>query len=186
MGFQVTGIDYMPGFLDLARQDARARGVQVDYCQGDMRRIEFQEEFDRVLLMFTAFGYFDDETNFQVLANTARALKLGGRLVFDIHNRDVFLNGFRPDIVTEKDGNLMIDRNRLDTATGRLYNRRIIIRDGIRRDKPFFVRMYNANEITVLLIKAGFEGIRLFGTWDSEPLSVASRRMIVAARKANA
>jgi SAM-dependent methyltransferase len=183
LGLQVTGIDYMPGFLEMARNAARERGVQVDYRQGDMRQIDFKEAFDRILLMFTAFGYFDDETNFQVLASIARALKPGGKLVFDIQNRDVFLRGYRPDIVTEKDGNLMIDRSSMDLATGRVYNRRIVIRDGIRRDKPFVIRMYNANEITDLVRQAGMRVEKLFGAWDSEPLSVESRRMIIVAGK---
>jgi SAM-dependent methyltransferase len=133
--------------------------------------------------MFTAFGYFEDEENFQVLVKIARALKPGGVFVVDIPNRDVYLKGFRPDIVTEKGGNLMIDRNSFDTSTGRSYNRRIVIRDGVRRDKPFSVRLYNANEITGLLRQAGLTVEAMLGGWDSEPLSVESRRMIVVARK---
>ena len=43
--------------------------VQVDYRQGDMRRASFLNEFDRVLLLFTSFGYFEDEENVQVLEN---------------------------------------------------------------------------------------------------------------------
>jgi SAM-dependent methyltransferase len=186
LGFRVEGIDYMPGFLEMARKDAQARGVLVDYRQGDMRQIDFNEVYDRVLLLFTAFGYFEDDQNFMVLRNIARALQPGGLLVFDIHNRDVFLNGFRPDIVTEKEGNLMIDRNRFDTTTGRLYNRRIIIRNGVRRDKPFFVRMYNPNEITELVRQAGLQVVKMFGGWDSQPLSIDARRMIVVACKGGA
>ncbi|RPI33021.1 MAG: class I SAM-dependent methyltransferase, partial [Chloroflexota bacterium] len=58
LGHRVTGVDLTPGFLEIARKDAQARGVEVDYRQGDMRRIDFENEFDRVLLLFTAFGYF--------------------------------------------------------------------------------------------------------------------------------
>jgi len=48
-----------------------------------------------------------------------------------------------PAHVTEKSGELMIDRLSFDTLTGRLYNHRIVIRNGVRKDKPFFVRLYN-------------------------------------------
>lgn len=183
MGYDVVGVDYMPGFLDLARQDAQARHVQVDYRQGDMRFLEYDQEFDRVLLMFTSFGYFEDQANLQTMTNIARSLKPGGLLVFDTHNRDVFLKGFLPYIVTEKGSDLMIDRNVFDTATGRLYNRRIVIRNGVRKDKPFFVRMYNPNEIADVLHQAGLEIVRMFGGWDSQPISSDSRQMIVLARK---
>lgn len=183
LGHQVTGIDLVPGFLDLARQEAVKRGVQVDYQQGDMRAIDFETDFDRVLLLFTAFGYFTDEENLQVLQKAGRALKPGGLLLFDIHNRDVILKGFLPHFVMEKDGDLMIDRSSFDSFTGLLHNQRIVIRDGVRRDKPFSIRLYNANEIQALLPQAGLEVQNIYGTWDGQPVSSESRRMIIIASR---
>jgi len=183
LGHQVTGIDLMPGFLEIARRNAAEKGVQVIYQQGDMRQLSFIEMFDQVMMLFTAFGYFEDEDNLLVLKNVARALKPGGSLVFDIPNRDVILNGFLPYIVTEKDQNLMIDRNTFDSATGRLYNRRIIIRDDVRKDKPFFVRIYNPTEISDVLDRAGLGVYKMYGGWDGQQISTDSRRMVVVARK---
>ena len=183
LGHRVTGVDLTPGFLEMARQDAQQRGVQVDYCQGDMRRLEAVEAYDRVLMMFTAFGYFEDDENLLVLQNIARALRPGGLLIFDTQNRDVFLKGFLPAIVTEKEGNLMIDRSSFDGLSGKLYNRRIVIRNGVRRDKPFFVRIYNPTEIRDLLHRAGLEPYQFYSDWNGAPISVDARRMIVVARK---
>lgn len=183
LGHQVTGFDRSEGFLELARREATARNVSVDYRLGDMRQLDLDQVFDRVLMMFTVFGYFDDQENLLVLRNIARALKPGGRLLFDILNRDVFLTGMRQDIVTEKESNLMIDRHTFDMATGRLHNRRIVIRDGVRRDKPFFVRLYNATEIRDLLLQAGLEVEKIYGGWDAQPLSPESRRMVIISRK---
>ena len=183
LGHQVTGIDLMPGFLEIGRRNAAEKGVQVIYQQGDMRQLSFIEMFDRVMMLFTTFGYFEDEDNLLVLKNVARALKPGGSLVFDIPNRDVILNGFLPYIVTEKDQNLMIDRNTFDSATGRLYNRRIIIRDDVRKDKPFFVRIYNPTEISDVLDRAGLGVYKMYGGWDGQQISTDSRRMVVVARK---
>ncbi len=183
LGHQVTGIDLMPGFLEIGRRNAAEKGVQVIYQQRDMRQLSFIEMFDRVMMLFTTFGYFEDEDNLLVLKNVARALKPGGSLVFDIPNRDVILNGFLPYIVTEKDQNLMIDRNTFDSATGRLYNRRIIIRDDVRKDKPFFVRIYNPTEISDVLDRAGLGVYKMYGGWDGQQISTDSRRMVVVARK---
>lgn len=184
LGHQVTGVDLMPGFLEIAKKDAKERGVEVDYQESDMRFITFNREYDRVLLLFTAFGYFEDAENLKVLENVATALKPGGMLFFDIQNRDVFLKGFLPYIVTEKGSDLMIDRNTYDGVSGRLYNRRIVIRDGVRRDKPFFVRLYNPTEIRDLLQLAGLEVFKMYGDWDGHPISTESRRMIIVANKA--
>jgi SAM-dependent methyltransferase len=183
LGFHVSGIDRSEGFLELARRDAAEQGVVVDYRQGDMRQLDFEAQFDRVLLLFTAFGYFDDQGNLDVLRRIARALKPGGRFIFDSIHRDSFLKRMLPAGVTEKDGNLMIDRNSFDSETGRRINRRIVIRDGIRRDKPFSVRLYNPNELQTLLPLAGLRPTGFFGDWDGTPLGAESRRMIVIAKK---
>lgn len=183
LGHYVTGVDRSAGFLEIARRQARALGVSVEYRLGDMRQLDLDQVFDRALMMFTVFGYFEDRENLLVLRNIARALKPGGQLLFDIQNRDVFLVGYRQDSVTEKNGNLMIDRHTYDMLNGRLYNRRIVLRDGVRKDKPFFIRLYNATEIRDLLHQAGMELEQIYGGWDAQPLSTESRRMIIIARK---
>ncbi len=183
LGHTMTGIDLTPGFLDIARHDAQDRNVQVDYRQGDMREIDFDKEFDRVLLVFTAFGYFSDDENLQVLVRIRKALKPGGLLVFDSHNRDAQTKSMLPYFVVEKEGNLMIDRYSFESMTGRWYNRRIVIRDGVRKDKPFFVRLYNASEIQALLVQAGLELFHIYASFDGQEFSADSRRMVVVARK---
>lgn len=183
LGHQMTGVDLTPGFLEIARQDAEQRQVSVQYQQGDMRKITFVDEFDCVMLIFTAFGYFSDEENLQVLINAGNALHPGGTLIFDTPHRDTFLKRMNPYMVVEKDGNLMIDRITFDSLQGRSYNRRIVIRDGVRKDKPFFIRLYNPNEIQTLLTRAGLVLEHLYGGWEIQDLNQESRRMVVVARK---
>ncbi len=183
LGHALTGLDLTPGFLDIARKDALERGVDVSYQQGDMRDITFENEFDRVMLLFTAFGYFSDAENLQVLVNIRKALKPGGLLIFDMPNRDAMLKDMRPSFVVEKDGNLMVDRLSFDGLTGRWINRRIVIRDGIRKDKPFFVRLYNPSELKLLLTQAGLELSHLYSGWEAKEYSSDSHRLVVIAQK---
>ncbi|MBN2146776.1 MAG: class I SAM-dependent methyltransferase [Anaerolineales bacterium] len=183
LGQRLTGLDLMSGFLDIARQDALSQGLQVDYRQGDMRQIDFCAQFDVVLLLFTAFGYFEDEQNLQVLRNVARALRPGGRFLFDIPNRDLFAAGLPPAFIDEREQDLMINRSSFDTQSGRWYNRRVVIRNGVRKDKPFFVRMYNPQEISSLLASTGLEVVRMVKNWSGDPLDHEGRRIIVVARK---
>ena len=77
----------------------------------------------------------------------------------------------------------MIDRNSYDYATGRWHNKRIVIRNGIRKDKPFSVRLYTYPEIKEFLNKSGFEIFKVFGDWDGELYGHDSKRMIVIAKK---
>jgi len=183
LGHHVTGIDLMPGFLDLARKDAQAHSLAVEYLQGDMRNLDYQEAFDRVMLLFTAFGYFDDAENTRVVRNICRALKPGGLFVVDVPNRDTFLRNYTPAMVTEKGSDLMIDRLSLDTERGRWVNRRIIIRNGVRKDKPFSIQLYNPGEFRAVLSAAGLELVNMYGGWTGVPLSMDSHRMVVVAAK---
>jgi len=183
LGHQVTGFDLVPGFLDLARRAAKARGVQVDYQQGDMRSLGLDSVYDVVLSLFTAFGYFEDEGNLLVLNNVAHALKPGGLFMLDIQNRDVLLTYMLPYIVTEKEDGIIIDQCSFDSLYGLLHNQRILIRDGKRVDKPHTIRLYNPTEIRDLLKQAGLSIYKTYGGWDEQPLSSSSRRMIIIAQK---
>ncbi len=183
LGHFMTGVDLYPGFLEIARRDANARGVQVDFRQGDMRHLEFEAEFDRVMNLFTSFGYFEDDENYQVLLNVARALVPGGLFILDIPNRDTYIKNMYPAYVVEKDRDLMIDRGSFDTLTGRWHNHRIVIRGGVRKDKPFFVRLFSPTEIRNWLERAGMGIVEMYGGYDASPITAESRRMILVAKR---
>ena len=102
--------------------------------------------------------------------------------MLDIPNRDVILKDLPPADVIEKGDDLLINRFSFDVLTGRFHNRRIVIRNGIRKDKPFSIRLYNATEVRYLLNRAGLVDYRLLGE-DDQPLSANSRRMLVIAKK---
>ena len=183
LGHSVTGVDFMPGFLEIARDDAARMGVRVEYLQEDMRQIGFTEAFDRVLILFGTFGFFDDDDNLQVVRNVARALKPGGLLAFDTNNRDVVLKSLPPFNFIEKDDNLMVRYSSFDMLTGRWNSQRIVMRDGVKKLKPSSRRLYNATEIRDLLKSGGLNLQRIYGGWDAQPLSAESTGMVVIAEK---
>ena len=183
LGHTVTGVEYLPGFLDIARHEARLNRLQVTYRQGDMRALAEPPTYDRALMMFNSFGYFPDDENLLVLQGIARALLPGGLLGFDVAHRDGVLNDFHPHYVTEKGADLLINRFSFDVTTGRLHNHRIVIRDGERRDRPFSIRLYSLTEMRALLAAAGLELAAHYAEWDASPLDFASPSMVIVARK---
>ena len=58
-----------------------------------------------------------------------------------------------------------------------------MVRDGRIKQIPFFVRVYNYNEIEQMLLKAGLEIVKVFGGWDGAPLACDTFKMILIARK---
>lgn len=182
-GHEVTGLDINEKFLKMAREEAERFKVKVSYIYRDIRDMDFEEEFDAVISMFTSFGYYEDEDNFKILKNVYKSLKKGGKFLLDISNRDFILRNFLPYSVIEKDGNYMIDFNFLDITEGKIYSKRIVIKDGKIKEKPFFVRIYAPTEIKILLENVGLKVIKFLGGYDSSPLSVYSRRMIIISEK---
>lgn len=190
LGHRVTGVEYQAGFVEIARATAgqlgileQPRGGSASYLQGDMRQIDFSEQFERAIMMFNSFGYFTDAENLEVLKRISRALVSGGRLGFDVGSRDGLLANFHPHYVSEKDASLMINRFSFDVLSGRLHNQRIIIRDGVRKDIPFSIRLYSVSEMRGLLAEAGLELEQVYGEWDARPLELESGSMVIIARK---
>ena len=178
-GCHVTGLDATPLFLERARRDAARRNVTVDYVIGDMRSLPWSHQFDRVINWFTAYGYFDDAGNRQVLAEIAKALVPGGVVGFDLMHPVWLIREFQPDrVAAERDGDLMIDRTRLDPLTSRAYTERLVLRGGRTRRVRFFVRLFTFTELRDWLTAAGFTAVNGYGDAGA-PLTPASRRIIV-------
>jgi SAM-dependent methyltransferase len=177
-GCRVTGLDTTPLFLERARADAAERVVEVDYVEGDMRSLPWSERFDRVLVWFTTFGYFGDDGNRRVLGEAHRALRSGGKLAIEHHNRDVYVRRLLPFTVGERDGNLMVDRHRFDVQTGRSIDERFVVRDGRVRRAEYSVRYFTFTELRDWLLAAGFERVDGYDSGRGE-LTSESRWMIV-------
>jgi len=77
----------------------------------------------------------------------------------------------------------MIDRNTFDPKTGRLIDKRIIIRDGKRKNVPFSIRLYDYNEIERLIEQGGMKIDRIYGDWDKSPFTMDSKWMKIIAKK---
>lgn len=181
-GALVTGLDATERFLEVARSDAAARGVSVDYYQGDMRDLPWSGEFDRIVNWFTAYGYFTDADNRRVLAEAARALKPGGRLLIEVNNRDWIVANFLPMHGVERGGDFMVDQSEYNPLSSRITTRRTVVRGGSIRRAEFFVRLFAFTELRDWLLAAGFRRVDGYGE-DGTPLSRTSRRMIVVAHR---
>ncbi len=184
-GLQVTGLDMSEEYLAHARSAAREAEVKVRFVQGDMREIPFRGEFDAVVNMFTAFGYFDSEADDQrVIDGAASALRPGGRLLLDLLNRDwVAANYVRNEARETPDGTTYQERRDFDPVAGRNHVEfTITSRDTAERKVSHHIRLYVATEISRMLDRAGLALERSYGGYDGDLLSVETRRMILVAR----
>lgn len=185
-GYRMSGLDLSAFQLRLARRAAREAGVQVRWHRSDMRDIPWRGEFDAVINMFTAFGYFEsDEEDAKVLTAAAGALKPGGRLLLDTINREWLMRHWEPHGWRESDdGMLALEDRSFDSLRGRNSTRILSIRpDGKRQEHRIELRLYTLKELADLLAGSGL-GVRgAWGGFDGQEYGMDSRRMIVLAEK---
>ena len=185
-GYRVTGQDLSQVFLRRAEDDARAAGVSVRWRHGDMRQIPFEAEFDAVINIFTAFGYFDaEDEDLEVLRQVHKALKPGGVFLLETMHRDALVRGFQPHgIMRHEDGLLVLEERAFDQLSGRNRTRLTMIHpDGTRRDHEYRPRVYSATELARLCGSAGLEVVAHNGGLDGSALTLNSRRLVLACRR---
>jgi ubiquinone/menaquinone biosynthesis C-methylase UbiE len=80
---QLTGLEWSPAMLDIARHRAGQLGRAVDLRQGDAQALEFPDAaFDTVVCTFSLCAIPDDQ---KAVAEMARVLRPGGLLLLADH-----------------------------------------------------------------------------------------------------
>jgi len=145
-GLPAFGFDLSADLLASAKRRPLCRDRLV---RCDMRTPALSGGWGAVLVLFTAFGYFDDETNAAVLASYARLLAPDGVLVLDLPD---------PDQVRRT----LVSRSERVTPCGRLIEERQIVARRVEKTvsiessgKPAHtyresVRLYGPEEIAAL------------------------------------
>lgn len=187
----VTGLDYSETFIAKAKKDAIEAGVNVDFILGDMKDLHFDARFDVVLLLFTAFGYFDDSTNKMVLRQVNNSLKPGGRLCIDVISAEAVQKRFNNEgIVDGVTGQLKIARqvNMGDNMVNEteiydedsqvLHNHREWQVRGQKKEYEYWLHVYTREQYQDMLTKAGFHNILVGSQNDTK------HRTLVLAQKA--
>jgi SAM-dependent methyltransferase len=185
-GYAVAGLDLSAPSLALARGAAARDRLEVAFNECDMRQIPYEDEFDAVINLFTAFGYFEsDADDRRVLDGVARALRPGGGFLVDTIHPPWLYRHFEPRGWSElDDGTVFLEDRSLDLRRGRIDARWVGIRpDGTRSELWSSVRLYTLADLVEMLSAAGMELERACGGFDGSELGIDSRRMIVLARK---
>jgi ubiquinone/menaquinone biosynthesis C-methylase UbiE len=89
-GFHVTGLDLTDSAIEVARQFADTRGVEVDFDVGNGEQLEFDDEtFDAVY----SFGVLHHTPAIEsAVAEVRRVLKPGGTAYVMLYHRSSFVN----------------------------------------------------------------------------------------------
>jgi 2-polyprenyl-3-methyl-5-hydroxy-6-metoxy-1,4-benzoquinol methylase len=156
-GYLVVGLDLSLPMITRAAEDAQQEGLRINFMHADVREIAFSSMFDAVICVGTTFGFFDDDTNRDVLMRLSQALKPGGRLLLDVVNRDYVIRS-QPNLVWfEGDGCVVMEESDFNYFTSRLTVELTMMRDdGRQSEAEYSIRLYSLHELGQMMQQAAF------------------------------
>jgi SAM-dependent methyltransferase len=185
-GYGIVGYDLSLYQLALAQEVAAERGQKLNFLQGDMREMAFEEVFDGMYCWNTTFGYFEEDKNVLVAERMFAALKPGGTLLLDVANRDFVAMDQPSSVWYEGDSCVCMDDMSVDSFTSRLrVKRSLILDDGRTRECHYSIRLYSLHELGRILHDIGFRVTEASGH-PATPgvfLGQSSPRIIILAQK---
>jgi len=184
LGYHIVGVDATQAFLDIASQKAKQEGVNVLFQHCDMRELDYDKQFDAVINMFAAFGYFTDEENLSVLQRVANSLRPKGLFLIDLLNRDWMVHNNLNRYWRHPSGEYVLSyKVELQQGVATLKRQLINQITGEKTQYEFALRAYSLPEMIANLQQTGFEIITTYGGFDERAYGLETPRMIILARK---
>ncbi|MFH0952402.1 MAG: class I SAM-dependent methyltransferase [Patescibacteria group bacterium] len=182
-GYSVVGVDYSNYFLKLAKKYVADKNLNLSFVKKDVCKIDYREEFDVVLNLFTSFGLFSDRDNERVIKNVSKALRKGGKFFIDLNNEYYILRNYKTkDWQRGKNWEQLSERY-FDPATSRNYDKRVVTINNKVRKHEDVIRFYTYTELKELLNKYNLRTKDVYGSYAGDKFTLDSKRMIIISEK---
>ncbi|MCD4654431.1 class I SAM-dependent methyltransferase [bacterium] len=169
--------------FDLSWELIRTAGIRKELgkCvfRADIRHIPLQNRFDRVLNLFTSFGYFEDAGNQASFIEMSKCIKSGGVMILDHMNADRIRRTLVPESIEEKAGYRIVQRRRIKGRRVQKHIEVINLTDGHSREFLENIHLYEPGEMIEMARIAGLREVTLHGSFAGEMFESNSERMIL-------
>jgi SAM-dependent methyltransferase len=85
LGYKVSGLDFSKNSIDYAKSESKKNNLKIKYILGSYLKMDFENEFDVITIIFCDFGALTNTERNILLQNIHKALKPGGKFIFDIY-----------------------------------------------------------------------------------------------------
>lgn len=195
-GYQVTGLDISPLYVQKAKEYASSENVQANFQCGDVLEVGSllgqDAPFDAIISMFTSHSYYGWEGDLTTFSQLHELASADAVLVILTTNRDSIIRKFTPEAM-DKAGNIRIlQRRGLDLETSTMLNDWAFFEGENESLRPRLSiqmehRIYSLHDMMRLLEEAGWSYLKSMGQSDDEeggpvPLTIDSDTMWLVAR----
>ena len=94
-----------------------------------MDEVLANEQFDAIVNIFTSFGYYDEETNIDILRQCRTLIREGGIFVMDVINRDGLVRRYQPESFTRNGDIFLLEERKINFEAGRNNTTRTFLRE---------------------------------------------------------
>lgn len=188
-GYDMTGIDYAPDMLNIARNEAEKAGHDILWLCQDMREFELYGTVDAAVCCLDCINHLESTEDLEkCLSLVHNYLIPDGIFVFDVNGRYKFENIYADrTYAMEEEGAVCVWENYYDRES-RLCDFYITLfkecEDGRyeRYDESQTERMYTLAEMKEALSKCGMEFLYALGDLDFSPGSDECERIYIVAK----
>ncbi len=195
-GYQVSGLDISPRFVENAHEYASEQGGEADFQCGDVLQVASQlgntAPFDAIVNMFTSHSYYGWDGDLTTFRQLHELSSYSAVLVILTSNRDAIVRKFTPEAM-DKAGDIRILQLRtLDLETSTMHNDWEFFEgqnESLKLSLSIHMehRIYSLHDMKRLLEEAGWTYVKAMGQSDDEasgliPLTIDSNVMWVVAR----
>lgn len=184
-GYEVTGVDLSAIYLSVAAASAAAAGVEVEWIREDIRCLRHPQVFDAAMILWNAFGYFEDDAqDLAALRAAAACLRPGGRLLIQTHGRESTARKFVRKDWFEIGDTIVLDQRWIEADWSRMRTRYVVIAPEGRREHTMSCRLYSPTQLKQLLEVAGFTDVIFAGGLDGRPYDEKAIELVALANRA--
>lgn len=196
-GWKVTGMDFSERSIAYAREQAEKRIQDIEYVQRDYTTWDESGKYDAAFLIYCDLGALKDPERDVFLQNVFRALKPGGRFVFDLETPACFGTTVgkgqdsswraRPKGFWKPEPHLLLSNSFYYPAKQTYLDQYVVV---VESGEAFVYRVlhhvYTEETIVPVLEHAGFAVDDVWGDLSGSSYSEDSHTMAVVARKPGA
>lgn len=168
LGHACTGMDFSKNSIEYARGQAREKGLDITYIHQDYLELDFTDQFDLLILIYTDIGVLLPDERDLLLGRIHRALKPGGIFVFDVLNdRNLDQKFQETQTLSHEFGGLWKPTPYMELASGYHYpEHRVFLKQHSILDEKeqistyrFWTHYFRTEEVYPMLKAQGFKAI---------------------------